>query len=273
MISNALIDAIGTLHKPATGSVRIVSLVPSLTELLFTLELGDVVVGRTSYCVHPRPAIDVVPSVGGTKKVKMRLVRDLAPTHVLLNIDENTKVMAQQLAEFVPNLIVTHPLAPTDNAQLYGLLGGIFDRRELALALTRKLENQLAKLREATWRWPRQSVLYLIWYKPWMTVSRTTYISRTLALVGWDTLPSTAEQRYPIIDMTTQLMARPEHVLFSTEPYSFSSRDIDSFAATYHYPLDKLALIDGELVSWYGSRAIAALDYLYRFAASRRQHG
>ncbi len=273
MTSADLRDAVSTRHEPATGPVRIVSLVPSLTELLFDLDLGDAVVGRTSYCVHPAPAIDAVPSVGGTKKIKLRRVRELAPSHVLLNIDENTRDMAEQLAEFVPNLVVTHPLTPADNIGLYQLLGGIFDRYDQALSLSHHLESQLARLQEVTWRWPRQQVLYLIWRKPWMTVSRATYISRTLALVGWDTVPVVATPRYPVIDLDEVLTThRPDHVLFSSEPYSFSCRDIEDFATARRYPPERLVSIDGEMVSWYGSRAIPGLDYLYRFAISRREH-
>lgn len=273
MSSDLLIDAVGTHHQPATGPVRIVSLVPSLTELLFTLGLGDQIVGRTSYCVHPAAAVAAVPSVGGTKKVKQGLLRELAPTHVILNIDENTRPMAEQLAEFVPHLVVTHPLGPEDNLGLYTLLGGIFQRHEQAWMLAQRLQTQLIRLQHTTRDWPRRRVLYLIWRKPWMTVSRATYIARTLALVGWDTLPVHVTQRYPAIDMPALLAERPDLVLFSSEPYSFGTRDIETFAADYAYPLSRLALIDGELVSWYGSRAITGLDYLYRFALAHAPPG
>lgn len=273
MSEHELVDALGIRHVPTAGRPRIVSLVPSLTELLFALDLSDYLVGRTHYCIHPAGAVERVPSVGGTKKVKRRLVRELAPTHAILNIDENTRAMAEQLGEFVPHLIVTHPLSPQDNPALYRLIGGIFDRSARAEVLCRRFEAESARLRTAAGHWLRRQVLYLIWRRPWMTVARDTYIARTLAQVGWDTLPAVSDQRYPAIDMPALLAERPDLVLFSSEPYSFDTRDLETFAADYGYPLSRLALIDAEMVSWYGSRAIAGLDYLYHFALAHRPGG
>lgn len=191
-----LIDAAGTLHAPAGPEARIVSLVPSLTELLFDLGLGTQVVGRTHFCVHP-DAAKPVPSVGGTKKIRLGRLEALRPTHVILNIDENTTDMAAAIAACVPHVIVTHPLGPRDNLGLYRLLGGIFGRAEQAEGLCRDFGRALDELEAAAGRWPRQRVLYLIWRDPWMTVSRDTYVSRTLALARWDTEPAIASVRYP----------------------------------------------------------------------------
>src|SRR5437879_4223749 len=119
------VDALGVHHAPAKGDVRIVSLVPSLTELLFALEMGDHVVGRTGFCVHPKPAIKRVPKVGGTKDVDIERVRALAPTHLIVNIDENRKETVDTLRHSVPQVIVTHPLAPDDNLGLYRLFDTI----------------------------------------------------------------------------------------------------------------------------------------------------
>ena len=125
MPDEALRDAAGTLHAAAPDA-RIVSLVPSITELLFDLGLGDRVVGRTGFCVHPRPAVRDVPKVGGTKDVKLDALRALAPTHVIVNVDENEASTVDELRRFVPHIVVTHPNAPGDNLALYALLGGMF---------------------------------------------------------------------------------------------------------------------------------------------------
>ena len=130
-----LIDALGVEHVPAGAGARIVSLVPSLTELLFALGLGAQVVGRTGFCIHPRTAVRTVPKVGGTKDVDLDRLRALAPTHVIVNVDENTRACEQALRAFVPHVIVTHPNAPEDNRALYALLGGVFDRGGGALGL------------------------------------------------------------------------------------------------------------------------------------------
>src|SRR5512140_2266826 len=117
-------DAAGALHQRAQQPVRIVSLVPSITELVCDLGLAGQLVGRTGFCVHPRAILKSIPKVGGTKDVDLDKVRALAPTHVVLNIDENEKSAAASLAQFVPHLIVTHPLGPRDNPPLYRLIGG-----------------------------------------------------------------------------------------------------------------------------------------------------
>lgn len=246
--------------------LRIACLVPSITELLFDLGLADQVIARTHYCVHPAGRVERVPSVGGTKKIKHRLLKALQPTHVILNIDENTQVMAEQLAGYVPHLIVTHPLAPEDNVSLYRLLGNTFGREAAAEALCVRFQQRLTELRAAMHDHPRQRVLYLIWRDPWMTVARDTYISRTLALVHWDTLPEVAEQRYPVVAVTPELLQAVDQVLFSTEPYRFRPEHLAEFTRDYGCPPDKLRLIDGEMTSWYGSRAVEGLDYLRRFA-------
>ena len=121
-----LTDAAGQRHVPAGPDARIVSLVPSLTELVFDLGLGDRLVGRTGFCVHPREALRGVPKVGGTKDVKLERIRELAPTHVLVNMDENRRETVDALAAFVPDIVVTHPNTPQDNLPLFALLGGVF---------------------------------------------------------------------------------------------------------------------------------------------------
>lgn len=261
-----LIDAIGVQHEPAVGSARIVSLTPSITELLFDLNLGDCMVGRTRYCIHPAAQVAAVPDVGGTKKLKLQRLKELRPTHVIVNIDENPRELVEEIAAYVPRIIVTHPLGPDDNPPLYRLLGGIFNREAEAECLCQRFEQALGELREAARAWPRRQVLYLIWRKPWMTVSRDTYISRMLALVNWDTLPAQAEPRYPELALDATLLHAAAFILFSSEPYPFKSEHLAAFARQYHYPAERTLFIDGEMTSWYGSRAIAGLTYLQRFA-------
>jgi ABC-type Fe3+-hydroxamate transport system substrate-binding protein len=260
---DALIDAVGTEHAPAGADARIVCLVPSITELVCDLGLADQLVGRTGFCIHPREVVRRIPKVGGTKDLKLERIRALAPTHVIVNIDENREEDAQALAGFVPHVIVTHPLAPRDNLALYRLLGGIFCRRSQAEGLCARLEEGLA-LVEASEAEP-QDVLYLIWREPWMTVGPQTYISETLALLGWRTLPLAAEDRYPAIELAS-FAGRVDRVLLSSEPYHFKERHLQEVADAVAGA--EVSLIDGEMTSWYGSRAIAAMRYLITYAAS-----
>lgn len=257
-------DAIGVHHVPVTDPARIVSLVPSITELLFTLGLGDQLVGRTHYCIHPRLLVAKIPSVGGTKKIRYARLQALQPTHIIVNIDENRRELAERLIADGFQVIVTHPLTPEDNVPLYRLIGGIFNRMAEAEALVMQFEQALAELRQVAW--PRRQVLYLIWREPWMGISRETYISRMLALVGWETLSIASEARYPELQLDKAFLDEADLVLFSTEPYRFLPEDLETFARDYGCPLEKLRLIDGEMTSWYGSRAIQGLQYLQQLA-------
>jgi ABC-type Fe3+-hydroxamate transport system substrate-binding protein len=238
---------------------RIVSLVPSLTELVCELGLADELVGRTGFCVHPRDIVRRIPKVGGTKSVNLDKVRALEPTHVVLNVDENHKEDADALARFVPNLVVTHPLAPLDNLALYRQFGSAFGREREAEVLCARFQ---AAYDGAAVRFPERRVLYLIWKDPWMTVSRDTYISRMLALFGMHTLPAGATDRYPKL---ADLRAEPaDLVLLSSEPFRFRERHVAEVAGLTGKPA---LLVDGEMTSWYGPRAIAGLVYLREFAA------
>ena len=278
MTSSLVADAIGRVHTVARADARIVSLVPSVTELLFELGAGDRVVGRTGFCVHPQDQIRTVPKVGGTKSVDIEAVRALRPTHLVVNIDENEKPTVDKLAQFVPNVIVTHPLAPLDNLPLYRLLGGIFDRVVRAEELCVKFRKAYSDAVSTCLDLPRERVLYLIWKSPWMTVSRDTYISRALAAIGWDTLDIESRDRYPQIALTPDLLLRADRVLLSSEPYAFRERHLEEvrhmlaagatdFVPT---PLEEtdsavtVSLIDGEMTSWYGNRAIEGMSYLAR---------
>lgn len=259
-----LVDAAGTQHVAAGAGARIACLVPSITELLCELGLAPQMVARTGFCVHPKEAVGAIPKVGGTKDVDLEKLRTLAPTHVVLNIDENTRPTAEALAAFVPHLVVTHPQAPEDNLGLYRLIGGLFGREPQAEALCAELTAALAQARAAAASWAPEAVLYLIWKDPWMTVSPATYIARTLATVGWQVPAQAGAARYP--EVTLPAAARAAGlVLLSTEPYMFRERHIAELQALL--PGKRIALIDGEMTSWYGSRAIAGLRYLPRLRA------
>lgn len=256
-------DAAGQPHAPFRGAARIVSLVPSITELVCDLGLGAQLVGRTGFCVHPRDAVRVVPKVGGTKDVKLDAVRALSPTHVIVNIDENPEAVAHALAQFVPHVIVTHPCIPEDNRALYRLLGHVFDRRAAAEAMVTRFDAAFQAACATGESLPPENVLYLIWRAPWMTVSRATYIAATLATVGWNTAPAQAEVRYPVFEWDAPWLQQVDRVLLSTEPYRFRDPHLDEVRGLCQRPVH---LIDGEWTSWYGSRTI---DGLHRLAQLR----
>lgn len=258
-----LTDAAGQSHAAlaADARPRIVSLVPSITELLCDLGLAQHIVGRTGFCIHPADLVRAIPKVGGTKDVDIVKIRALAPTHVIVNIDENTKSTADMLAAFIPHVIVTHPQTPRDNLDLYRLLGGIFgavsQAGSRANALCCAFEHAHAAL--ATSPKPTRNVLYCIWQDPWMTVSKDTYIANMLAEICWQVWQAPVSDRYPAFDWSPAVVEAIDTVLLSTEPYRFTAAHVDALERQLGIPVQ---LVDGEMLSWYGSRAIAGLRYL-----------
>jgi ABC-type Fe3+-hydroxamate transport system substrate-binding protein len=255
------VDAIGGRHTPAPDA-RIVSLVPSITELLCELGLAGRLVGRTGFCIHPREAVSAIPKVGGTKDVNVEKIRRLAPTHVVVNVDENERPTVERLAAFVPHVVVTHPNAPQDNLMLARLLGGVFGVLEAAERCCADFSAELAALR-AEARGPARTVLYCIWQDPWMTVSPDTYIAAMLAELGWR-VPALGTERYPRFAWSSALVEGLDAVLLSTEPYRFTEAHADALEKQIGIPV---FLVDGEMMSWYGSRALAGLRYLRQVRA------
>lgn len=265
-----LIDAWGQTHQAIApcDQPRIVSLVPSITELLIDLGLAPYLVGRTGFCIHPKEVVANIPKIGGTKDVNIKKIRQLAPTHLIVNIDENEKPTVDELAQFIPHVVVTHPIKPQDNFALYRLLGAIFRVEAAAEIWCQRLQDALSKLPPAT---ATKRLMYCIWKDPWMTVGKETYIANMLALRNgaiWQTpqakAATTAEQhaaqaRYPRFEWSQIREGELDAVLLSSEPYSFRQEHRDALAQQINCPV---ILVDGEMLSWYGSRAVQGVEYL-----------
>jgi ABC-type Fe3+-hydroxamate transport system substrate-binding protein len=261
-MSSDCTDWAGVTHSIAAEGPRIACLVPSLTETLFEIGLGEHVVARTGFCIHPRERVRSVPKIGGTKDPDLAKLRQLAPTHLVVNVDENRREDVDAARAFVPHIIVTHPMGPADNPRLLHLLGAIFGRSTDARRIGDAVAEAIDELAASAVRVPRERVLYLIWRKPWMTVSRDTYVSRTLALAGFDTVEIAGSQRYPKLVDTDPAWRDADRILLSTEPYAFRERDAVALRESTRKPVE---LIDGEWTSWYGARAAPGLRALAAF--------
>ncbi len=267
---NIYLDAVGNAHAPCEEA-RIVSLVPSITETLFALSLGASVVGRTRFCTGPAETIDGIVTVGGTKHVDLEHIRRLEPSHVIVNVDETPRAVADALATMGIAVVVTHPLKAIDNVALFRLLGGVFGRQAEAGHLHERFKAAYEELVAAAAAWPSRRVLYLIWRKPWMTVSAETYIADMLITAKWVVHAPSGGDRYPTIEIDADLLASVDAVLLSTEPFPFTEADAQTFVEAYPTAAGKTRLIDGAMLSWYGKRAIDGLAYLRRVAAEARQ--
>ena len=241
--------------------MRIASLVPSLTELLFSLDLNNHVVARTGFCIHPRDQVRRIPKVGGTKDVDIDSLLATRPTHLIVNIDETRKETIAALRPHIPEIVVTHPLVPDDNLDLYREFGRLFDRESKAAELAFQYAAARDELSGATRDAKSINVLYLIWKDPWFTVSRSTYVSSLLACAKLDTLPERCTTRYPTLDAGDPAWDEADIILLSSEPYAFRQKHAAELSRTLRVP-KPIALVDGEMLSWYGSRAIDGLRYL-----------
>ncbi len=254
-------------HSPARSAKRIVSLVPSVTESLFCLGLGERVVGITDWCVHPSDRVSGLPRVGGTKNPSVRQILELEPDLVIANREENRKRTVVALRAAGIDVWVTFPQTVQAGVALLRELADLGATAEAVESVVRPVEEAV---RVAEERRPARGlpVFCPIWKNPWMAVGGDTYASSLLELCGGaNVFADCADRRYPIVELEQIVAAEPEVILLPSEPYDFAQREALELAAltvpAAHN--DRIHLIDGTLVSWYGPRiepAIATLRTL-----------
>ena len=244
--------------------MRLVSLCPSLTELVFDLGRGDDLVGRTKFCVHPADRVGAVPSVGGTKNPKVERIVALRPDLVLLNEEENRREDADALRAAGVPLHVSFPRDADDTAAMVRDLGRALERPAAAERIAADIERRAGRVRAAARGRPPVRWAYLIWREPWMTVNGDTFVHAMLALPGGVNVFADEADRYPTIEPGRLAAADPDVVLLSSEPFPFAERHADELAALTGLPRDRFRLADGELLSWHGSRTPAGVDYAER---------
>ncbi len=238
---------------------RIISLVPSLTELLCDLELETSIVGVTKFCVHPSHLRKQVTVVGGTKKVYVDKVADLYPDIVIANKEENTQEDIEAIEQFCP-VYISDIKTPDDTSHLINALGDIFD----ITPLTDKLKQQL-NVAIPIDIFDGQTVTYLIWNNPYMTIGGDTYIQSILSTIGLRNVFDHLD-RYPQITIEDLKATSPDYIFLSSEPFPFKDKHIEELAG--HLPQTKIVLVDGEAFSWYGTRLLKLGNYFLDLAES-----
>jgi len=237
---------------------RIISLVPSQTELLVDLGLEDSIVGITHFCVHPEGLRDKKTSLGGTKKVNLRKVRDLKPDIILCNKEENTREMVTALTEITP-VHCSDVANLNDNAELIRMYGELFDRSKEAETLIQNIENSRQELERIVSHSKPRRVAYFIWNDPLMVAGQGTFINEMLEL---NKMVNVFEaDRYPITDLEALQTMEIDEILLSSEPFPFEEKHKKTFSGIS----EKVSLVDGEYFSWYGSRVFKALKYFRQF--------
>ncbi len=240
---------------------RIVSLVPSLTEALFALGLGERVVGVTNWCIHPAEAVARVSKVGGTKDTDVPAVVALAPDLVIANQEENTRRTVAALRAAGLRVWLTYPRSVREGAALLRELADLGATPEARARVVAAVEAALAAAARAAPARPAR-VFCPVWRDPWMSVGADTYAHDLLAVCGGENVfGRRPERRYPRVSLAEVEAAAPEVVLLPDEPYRFGVADAEELAA-----LDlpaaragRIHLVDGTLLFWYGPRIASAL--------------
>jgi ABC-type Fe3+-hydroxamate transport system substrate-binding protein len=264
----SLQDQLGrTLSLPLPAR-RIVSVVPSQTELLSELGLDEEVVGITKFCVHPAGWLQSKRRVGGTKKLDTAIIRSLHPDLILANKEENTRAQLEELMAEFPVWISDIRTLP-EAADMIRSVGMATGREGRAASLAAGIRERFAAL-AAGYVQPgtRPKACYLIWHRPWMAAGGGTFIHEMMGYCGLENVLGHLP-RYPAVRPEQLQACRPEVVLLSSEPFPFAEKHAAEMRLIL--PDAKILLVDGEMFSWYGSRLLDAPAYLQKTAGLVRE--
>ena len=244
--------------------IRIISLVPSQTELLVDLGLEKNIVGITKFCVHPKHLKESKTIVGGTKNIKIDKIKALKPDFILCNKEENTKEIVTQCQK-IATTHVSDIFTIKDTLDLIQLYGKLFSCEIKATELITKINRKLIDFNQFIKQKPNLKVTSFIWKNPWMVAANNTFINHILSLNKFENIFA-AENRYPEIELERFTKLDVDLILLSSEPYPFKQKDI--FEIHEINAKAKITLVDGEYFSWYGSRLLSAFDYFKKLRNS-----
>ena len=254
------LDATVVLPAPPQ---RIVSLVPSITEILFTLGVGDAVAGCTIYCTQPPDGVAAKTRVGGEKNPRLELIRDLGADLVIANVEENVREHVETLRGWGIPVYVAYPRTVAEGIRLVRELGDLTGAPEQGASLAASLAARLASVRAGG---PRPTRVFCpIWRNPYMTLNRDTYAHDMLAVCGGDNVFGDRPPRYPTVTLDEVAAAAPDVILLPDEPYRFRRAHLADFAPHAEIPAvrgGRIHLVDGKLLTWYGPRIGEALRVL-----------
>ena len=258
--------------------MRLVSLCPSLTELVFALDRGDTLVGRTKFCVHPADGVERVEKVGGTKNPKVERIVALRPDLVLMNEEENRREDAEALAAAGVRVHASFPRDALDTAAMVRDIARAIDAADAGERIAAEIERRSLAVRAAAAARraagePPARWAYLIWRRPWMAAGGDTFVSALLEQAGGENVfarhPAARPERYPAVTAADLAAADPALVLLSTEPFPFTDAHADELAAETGLPRDRFRVVDGELLSWHGSRTVDGVEYAAALLGAR----
>ncbi|HLS70152.1 MAG TPA: helical backbone metal receptor [Chitinophagaceae bacterium] len=243
-------------QKTQTKAQRIISLVPSQTELLVDLGLRNKIVGITKFCVHPQNLKEEKTIIGGTKQVHIPKIEQLKPDLILANKEENTKEIIESLKDIAP-IFITDIYDLQDAISMIYAVGQITNTQNQADKIAKTIENAFTKLEFH--KKTIKKVAYFIWKKPWMVVGNNNFIHTLFPYLGLENAFHSYD-RYPEVVWSNPLWKEVDYIFLSSEPYPFKEKHIAEVQEKV--PHAKIFLVDGEYFSWYGSRLIGTAAYL-----------
>ena len=248
-------DQIHTVFEFLQTPKRIVSLVPSQTELLIDLGLRKQVVGITKFCTHPESLKGEKTIVGGTKTIHLDKIRALQPDIIICNKEENTREIVASCAKIAP-VWVSDIYTMDDALDMISLLGTLFKKEEKAFGIITNIRNQYTLFTEFMAQKQTRKVAYLIWQKPYMVAAVDTFINSLLSINKFENIVKTPTSRYPEVDIED--LKQADLILLSSEPFPFSEKHVKVIE---NVTKKQVMLVDGAYFSWYGSRLQDAFSY------------
>jgi ABC-type Fe3+-hydroxamate transport system substrate-binding protein len=236
---------------------RIVSLVPSQTELLIDLGLESVVVGITKFCVHPKQIRKKKTIVGGNKEIRLQKIKDLPPDIILCNKEENTKEIITELESVAP-IHISDINNLEDCCQLIEMYGKLFNVMSKASEIIDNIQKEREHFRFKIKAKEKIKVAYFIWKSPWMVAASNTFIDFMIKEAGFKNVFEN-ETRYPEVDLESLKLGKSDCIFLSSEPYPFKEKHVLELKS--YFPINKISIVDGEMFSWYGSRLQKAYKY------------
>ncbi|MDP4845281.1 MAG: helical backbone metal receptor [Salibacteraceae bacterium] len=249
-------DQMGREVEVSFPPFRIVSLVPSQTELLADLGLENEVVGITKFCIHPNDWFETKMRIGGTKNVNRDKLLELNPDLIIANKEENTKEDIDWLAQQFP-VWISDIKTLDDALEMIESIGRLTHKSAEAKAIATPIKQSFERLNSESKR--KKKVVYLIWKNPLMAAGRDTFINEMLSKAGFENSITEADSRYPELADEDLRKLNPDVVFLSSEPFPFKGKHTDELKAKF--PSLKFVEVDGELFSWYGSRLLKSAKY------------
>jgi len=248
-----------------TAPKRVVSIVPSLTETLFTFGAADTVMGVTNFCVEPAAALKTKVTVGGTKTLDIEVVKGLEPELVIANAEENREEDIRQLVRSGIKVFVTFPRTVSAAIKMMRQIAEMTETLDRAEPILQEAEETLAEVTALAQTKPRPRVFCPIWRRPWMSVGADTYTHDFITVCGGRNLFADRHDRYPRVELDDVARRIPEVILLPNEPYSFRDEHKADFTDRTHVPAvrdNRIHVVDGKILCWYGPRITKGLRFI-----------